>query len=340
MFNTKNLTRWILPVYCLIITLYCVFISFSGNPFSSDDESTDSLKTNNKNRSGLKEIRAGGYRLINPLLDCYELNPARMRNIKQAELKIKDYIATAKQEKNAETISVYFRDLSNGPWMGVNEDSVYSPASLLKVPVLLAALKQAQQNPGYLSQRVVFNPEDVTQFNPNIVGEKHIVLGNSYTIKELMEHMIIYSDNDAQDLLTKNISRENYNDVFLELGIDLSKYAPVDNFMSVKEYASYFRILYNATYLNKDMSEQALTLLSYTKYNNGIVAGVPKGTMVSHKFGERFFPGSNIKQLHDCGIVYKPDRPYLLCIMTRGHDFKEQEEIISTISRIIYNAIN
>ena len=328
-----------MPVYCLAITLYCLIITFSGNPFSSEADCSDSLKTNGKKKSGMKEIRTGGFRLINPLLDCYDLSPTRMRNMKQAESKIKDYITEAKQDKKAVAVSVYFRDLNNGPWMGINEDSVYSPASLLKVPVLIAALKQSQQNAAYLSKKVIFNPAKANQFKANIVGEKHLVAGNTYTIKELMEHMIIYSDNDAQDLLTENISRENYNDVFLELGIDLSKYAPMDNFLSVKEYASYFRILFNATYLNKDMSEQALALLSNTKYNNGVVAGVPEGTVVSHKFGERLFPDSNIRQLHDCGIVYKPNKPYLICIMTRGYDFKKQEEIISSISKIIYDSI-
>ncbi len=32
----------------------------------------------------------------------------------------------------ASHISVYFRDLNNGPWFGINEKEEFSPASLLK----------------------------------------------------------------------------------------------------------------------------------------------------------------------------------------------------------------
>jgi len=27
-------------------------------------------------------------------------------------------------------------------------------------------------------------------------------------------------------------------------------------------------------------------------------------------------------QLHDCGIVYYPETPYLLCVMTKGWNFE------------------
>jgi beta-lactamase class A len=340
MMQTKRFIKWSLLVYSIIITLYALTLTFNYNPFSEDAQNADSLDSKKKKETGLKEIRTGGYLLINPLLDCYELTPSKMRVMKEAESKIKAYIAEVKQEKNLETVSVYVRDLSNGPWFGINEDSVYSPASLLKVPVLIAALKEAQQDGSFFTRKTLFDPEQKNKYSANIQGEKHIQPGNSYTMKELMESMIVYSDNDAADLLIRNISRENYNEVFLELGIDLSKHAPADNFLSVKEYAAFFRILYNATHLNKNMSEKALALLSLSKYKRGIVAGVPEKTLVAHKFGERSFPESNIKQLHDCGIIYKPDKPYLLCIMTRGHDFKKQEDVISEISKIIYESLN
>ena len=52
--------------------------------------------------------------------------------------------------------------------------------------------------------------------------------------------------------------------------------------------------------------------------------------------------GSNqeIKQLHDCGIVYYPKHPYLLCVMTRGDSFEYLDDTIRDISHLVYQEVN
>jgi hypothetical protein len=44
-------------------------------------------------------------------------------------------------------------------------------------------------------------------------------------------------------------------------------------------------------------------------------------------------------QLHECGIVYFPDHPYLLGIMTRGKDYDVMLTTIRGLSRLIYNEV-
>jgi hypothetical protein len=104
--------------------------------------------------------------------------------------------------------------------------------------------------------------------------------------------------------------------------------------MSVKDYASFFRILYNASYLSKDSSQKALSLLSEVDFTDGLRGGVPKDVPVANKFGERQV--GTTQQLHDCGIVYLTDHPYLLCIMSRGSDFDELASSIKTVSHLVY----
>jgi len=118
-------------------------------------------------------------------------------------------------------------------------------------------------------------------------------------------------------------------------GVDLSK-----DFISVKGYSAFFRFLYNATYLNKEMSEKALEILSTTNFNTGLPAKLPKGILVSHKFGERGYVGTNLKQLHDCGIIYLAGNPYLLCVMTKGDSFEELANVIADISEMVYKAVS
>jgi len=85
------------------------------------------------------------------------------------------------------------------------------------------------------------------------------------------------------------------------------------------------------------MSEKALEYLSQSDYKNGLVAGVSSNIIVAHKFGERGYKQGKINQLHDCGIIYYPNEPYLLCIMTDGRSFEDRELIIRNISQLVYD---
>jgi beta-lactamase class A len=104
----------------------------------------------------------------------------------------------------------------------------------------------------------------------------------------------------------------------------------------VKGYSSIFRLLYNSSFLDTENSEKLLATLSESSFNQGLRQGVPENIKISHKFGEREITKTGEKQLHDCGIIYYPTNPYLLCVMTKGKDFKELTRIIGHISSEVY----
>ncbi len=108
--------------------------------------------------------------------------------------------------------------------------------------------------------------------------------------------------------------------------------------MSTGNYAVVLRTLFSATYLNRLNSEKTLELLSKTYYKDGIVEGVPSNIPVAHKFGLR--EAQSVTELHDCGIIYYPDHPYLLCVMTAGSNFNLLQKIIQDISRITYEELD
>jgi hypothetical protein len=69
---------------------------------------------------------------------------------------------------------------------------------------------------------------------------------------------------------------------------------------------------------------------------------------VSHKFGVRNILADGAKptdeptarELHDCGIIYYPNNPYFLCVMTRGKDFPTLEGVIKDISKIAWDEVS
>ncbi len=304
-----------------------------------------SVKINDsKNRLGEDEIirKNFNYKYINPILEC-NTDIEQNNNLATLKKNIKTIIKDETYNKNISFASVYFRDLNNGPWLGINEKEYFSPASLIKVPVLIAYLKQAETNPDILKKEIV--PIIATDSGDNIQNIKpsiSLAPDKKYSIEELLEKMIVYSDNDAYNTLSESLGANDFSKIFQDLDIDISKAFtnPNGDIITVKDYASFYRILFNASYLNQDMSEKALSLLSQSQYKDGLVAGVPQNISVAHKFGERKFSDTGETQLHDCGIIYLPQKPYLLCIMTRGNDITKSSQTIKKISQEVFQYLN
>lgn len=288
-----------------------------------------------------QEIRKSfDYKFINPLLECN--NNIANNNLSTLKHQIENIVRQQIDYKNISFASIYFRDLNNGPWFGINEKEYFTPASLVKVPVLITYYKKAEKNPEILKQNIINQIEADGVSIQNIKPTETMAPDQNYTIEDLINRMIIYSDNDAYNDLTKNIDGNEILQTYKDLDIDISQIFtnPNGNILTVRDYASFFRILYNASYLNKDMSEKALNLLSQTEYKQGLVAGIPNKIQVAHKFGERIYKDNNEVQLHDCGIVYLPKKPYLLCIMTRSQDLNKATQTIKSISNKVFEYIN
>lgn len=155
--------------------------------------------------------------------------------------------------------------------------------------------------------------------------------------------MIIYSDNNAYEILLANIDKTFLSNVYNDFGIILPDGGHPDS-ITARDFSLFLRVLYNASYLDKNYSEKALELLTETEFEGGLTLNLPKNITVAHKFGERFIgtdTGQEIsEELHDCGIIYYPGHPYVLCVMTKGKDFNSLALVISNISKKIYTYVS
>ena len=203
---------------------------------------------------------------------------------------VKDYLDTP----DIDSVSVYFRDLNSSLWAGVDENTGYDPASLMKVPIMIAWLKKIDAD-------------------RSVLGKKLVWKGSPYDDKGVAFY-----------------------------GLHPGQAYTVDTKISPAMYARFLRILYNSTYLSRDLSEKALELLSSTDFRSGLVGGIPSDINVAHKFGQ-YSDGTSTDpiELHDCGIIYFPKNPYLLCIMTRGTtDLSVLETVIKKISSSVYGLVS
>jgi len=324
----KILFRKVSLYWLIIILLSLCIITYSFQSLTNNVINNQTIKRDSQ------EKHQFGYTYISPLLECAD---NQYLNRSELEEKINRLVNKELNNNRVSHISIYFRDLNNGPWFGINENEKFTPASLLKVPILIAYFKIAEDYPEILEKKIKIDSIDQS-FSQNILPLRKVELNKTYSIAELLDYMIIYSDNNAANHLLSYIKPEDLNRIYFDLNIQIpGEEFGTENFMTVRDYASFFRILYNASYLNADMSERALHLLTYSNFNGGLKANIPGDIEIAHKFGERV--ALDAKQLHDCGIVYEPSRPYLICIMTRGDNFNNMSQVIQELSQHIYEEI-
>ncbi len=250
------------------------------------------------------------------------------------------YIAQEKVHGLA-SASVYFRDLRNGPTFFIGVDDTYIGASLLKLPILLQYLKEAESSPEILDARITANVDPKT-VNQGLPTNQTIQAGKQYTVRELLEYMIRYSDNNSRAALTsyyQTLHSEEFKptETLESLGITNILNDEQGVHISVRSVASIFRILYNASYLNPERSQQALTWLTESRYDDGIAKPIPSHISVANKYG--IYLTQVEAELHDCGIVYYPQHPYIICVMTKGKQVENLQQNIAHISDVVYQEV-
>ncbi len=273
------------------------------------------------------------YKFINPLLS-YDLPESKeFGEYLQLSRKLSDLIDSDKNQNLATDVSVYFRN-SKGRWVGINDNERYYPASLLKVVVMMAYYQQAQTNPEILDKQLTYTPEIQNQVTTSEFNTPSTLkLGDSYKIDDLIRGMIVDSDNGATFTLINSLNGKDLDEIYSDFGLKSPN--STNNYeISAKDYSLFFRILYNATYLNREYSEKALSLLSQASFKDGLVAGLPAKTVVAHKFGEHIVDQSTL-ELHDCGLIYAK-QSFLLCVMTRGGKVEDLERVIRDITALAY----
>jgi beta-lactamase class A len=257
-------------------------------------------------------------------------------------------IASYKTVGSISRASVYFRDLRAGPSWGIDEAVSFAPASLLKLPAAMAYFNYEEEFPGTLKEKILYSPDQVSYLQDALhqidAPRPPLTVGQYYTIEELLRYSLSYSDNLAffltLDYMNKNIPNGGARllQIFHELGI-LDPRDLAQETISVRNYAGLYRQLYNVSFLSPTHSETVLSWLSESVYTKGLKAGVPASVKVAHKFGERVLPDGS-KQLHDCGIVYFPKNPYLLCVMTEGSDWEKMADLLRAISQMVYEEVD
>lgn len=301
---------------------------------------TDSLSINEQNIGKKKELTVkinsdSKYLLLNPAITAnlgkhYLINIAPLRE---------RFIAI--QNKYSTKTYIYFLYLNNGVWIGLNERDKFEAASTLKVPLAMSVLKSAEDGRLTLDAAyVIEEPELDGKF-----GELYKKgAGGQYTLEDLLKLMLEQSDNTAMNAVYNSLTRMGISDplenVYTALGwqdLEPPAFDEAPNYavINLKTLVNMFLSLYNSTYLIPENSQRILSYLSSTSFDDKIDAGVPEGIIVSHKIGI----GGGTNTFSDCGIVYAPNRNYILCVGSSGMNEESANTFMEEVSTATYDFV-
>ena len=329
----------ILVISTSVLSSYITYFCLSGNLRTAGAEITNL----NSEASVVAPVanayrveRLQGYHFIKPLMYGERVEePKKYASIKT---ELKGIINDFKKDNTITSASVYLRDFEKNDWLGINTDVLFHPGSLMKLPVLITYLKLSEMHPEILNKKLMITSMPKGFPLPSY-NSKQIEVGKQYTVKELLEYMISYSDNNATYLLNNNLDLQAFKKAFTDLHLIVPDVTDRMYTTTTKEYSTFFEVLYNAGYLSIENSEFAMRLLSKCDFTKGFVAGLPAGVPIVHKFGE-WSDSKTIHELHETGIIYINQKAYIFSVMTRGEDVMKLPKVIATLTKSVYNNIS
>ncbi len=185
-------------------------------------------------------------------------------------------------------------------------------ASLIKLPVVAGVYKTIEDGENQLEEE----------------------LGGS-TFGELAERALSHSDNQAWELLQKEIGSAKINSLMLEWGMKNTSLE--DQTTTAEDISLFLTKLYLGELISDEYSERMLNHMTNTIYEGEIPAGVPEGIRVAHKVGYLD------DVVSDAGIIYLPNNPYILVIMSEetNPEIAKQKfpEVVNNLYWIIADSI-
>jgi beta-lactamase class A len=244
-------------------------------------------------------------------------------------------------------MGISIKDLNSGDEFSVNGDERFMTASTIKIPVLIELFRKAKSGELDLDERVTIS-NDLKVGGSGVLKE----LGDgteTMTIRDLTTLMIIVSDNTATNIMIDIADMDDVNVVLEGLGLKVIRIrrkmqdyeaikAGRENYATPREFTRLMEIIHTGDGLDPWVCEQVLEVLKKPK-TTALHRLLPPKIKVASKSGDM------MRSSCDVGIVYHPENPYIITVMTKHiprEDLRKQWAVadIATVSRMAYDYFN
>lgn len=236
--------------------------------------------------------------------------------------------------------AVYLKDLKSEREWFHNVDDLFPSASLIKVPIMACVFKKIQEN-----NLTLLTPLKLTR-QTRVGGSgtlKWHRLGSTFSVGELLYHMITESDNTATHILVDNLGNEYLKEGFKNLNLTYTNFSeqglrltssPVfrENYTTAREMGLLLEKIYRKELYDPAGSETMLELLKEQKHRDRLGRLLPSGWMIANK------TGLLRRACHDAGIIFTSDgHDYILVVLTwKAPNYKMAKHFIAKVGKTTY----
>lgn len=266
-----------------------------------------------------------------PLLGRRVQDEDNKRNIKinfsQLRQELTEYLAD--QGEIGQQTSVYFEFLSSGVAINLNETQEVVGASLMKVPYVMTMYQLAEHGKLDLDKKIPLKKEWLNDEYGTLYQKGE---GYELTLRQAAELALRDSDNTAVLMIGDSVDSVSNPDfeAFNYLDLDYNIQSDGTVAISARSYSSVLKCLYLACHTSNKSSQEMLSYLTKSSFNNRLTRYLPDDLVVAHKIGT-----FHESYQSDCGIVYHTSGRYILCVMVKGSD-PAASDIIADISHEVY----
>ena len=219
----------------------------------------------------------------------------------------------------------------------LRDQEVFSSASTIKVPMLIAILANLQKTKGNLNQVIEIAAENTVEFS--VINEQK---QSRATLHELLLWMTITSDNTATNVCIDLLGMDAFNTYFKEMGLYNTRVQRkmmdferqklgLDNETTAQDMQHLFRQIYKGTLLSSEWNAVAIDILSRQRSHESLKRYIVDDVKMAHKTG-----GLDTVD-HDTGIVFTKARDYFIGVfITEVSDNDKARQTIGAISRSVY----
>lgn len=249
----------------------------------------------------------------------------------------KALIDCLKQEKAKGAFVI--RDLRTGETCSYKEKEVVPSASLIKMFVMIRAFEQIKCGRVDLQTEIHVTPEDLVPFSVLT-----FLRPRAYQMKELIDLMIVYSDNTATNVLIDFLGMDRINDTIRALGYKASvlqrKMMDFEaaekgkqNYTSAEEMSDLLQKMYENRLLGSFCDEKMLEIMKGQSDETMMRQSLPDELTIARKSGE-------LERLdHDMAIVYTQKGDYIYVFFCwEAEDNNQAREILAKTSKIVFDA--
>ena len=220
----------------------------------------------------------------------------------------------------------YVIRLNSGFSYGVNESDIFEPASLNKLPVMLAMYIEAEKGDIDLETTYILKDSDKVTGSGSLYGKSE---GYELTYRELLSYMGKESDNTAANIVRNFLGEEKIKQAINTIEMDNTVVIGEDQETTPYDIGLFFEKLWEGDIISKKHRDEILKYLTDTIYEEWLAAGIPSGTDVAHKYGRE------IHVVNDAGIIFA-DEPFILVLLSKGVVEKEADQVFPELSKAIY----